>query len=198
MPRLRQVSRDEAPPEVRKLYERFFDDRDPVKEPGTATGTPGNWWTVHALDPAILQHCLDGFALTIGENATLDPKIRELAITRTGFNVGSQFVFSQHCKGARGAGVSEAQIDAIPSWSGSDLFSELERAVLAYTDEVSLAGGRVQDPTFERLQKHLSDQEILQLSYAVGTYMLHATLSRALKLEYDEIPERIQEIPAPA
>ncbi|MFM8906312.1 MAG: hypothetical protein ACKOIZ_01655, partial [Actinomycetota bacterium] len=23
-----------------------FGDRDPVAQPGTATGTPGDWWTV--------------------------------------------------------------------------------------------------------------------------------------------------------
>ncbi len=28
-----------------------FGDRDPVAEPGTATGTPGDWWPVFALVP---------------------------------------------------------------------------------------------------------------------------------------------------
>ena len=198
MPRLRPVSKDEASPEIRAVYQKYFGDRDPVKEPGTATGTPGNWWTVHALDPAIFQHCLDGFALTIGENASFDPKLRELAITRTGFNIGSQFVFSQHCKGARAAGVTEAQIAAIPSWGSSSEFSDVERAVLAYADELTLGRGRVQDATFEALQKNFSDQEILQLSYAVCMYTLHATMTKALRLEYDDTAERVVEIPMPS
>jgi len=42
MPRLRQVSKNEASPEVRAVYEKYFGDRDPVAGPGTATGTPGN------------------------------------------------------------------------------------------------------------------------------------------------------------
>ena len=41
MPRLRQVPRDEAPEDVRRMYDMLFGDRDPVAEPGTATGTPG-------------------------------------------------------------------------------------------------------------------------------------------------------------
>ena len=41
MPRLRQVPRAEAEPDVAKMYDMLFGDRDPVAEPGTATGTPG-------------------------------------------------------------------------------------------------------------------------------------------------------------
>jgi hypothetical protein len=43
MPRLRQVSRKDAPDNVLKYYDALFPNRDPVDEPGTATGTPGNW-----------------------------------------------------------------------------------------------------------------------------------------------------------
>jgi len=36
-------------PEIRELYRQFFGDRDPVAKPGTATGTPGDYWTTFAL-----------------------------------------------------------------------------------------------------------------------------------------------------
>src|SRR5207248_6960068 len=32
-------------------HDMLFGDRDPVAEPGTATGTPGDWWPVFALVP---------------------------------------------------------------------------------------------------------------------------------------------------
>jgi len=48
MPRLREVPRDEADPFVRQIYRMLFGERDPVREPGTETGSPGNWWTVFA------------------------------------------------------------------------------------------------------------------------------------------------------
>ena len=57
MGRLRQVSKAEAPPEVLEVYRQFFGDRDPVAEPGTATGTPGDYWTTFALVPDLF---LDG------------------------------------------------------------------------------------------------------------------------------------------
>ena len=61
MPRLRQVPRSEADPVALGMYDRLFPDRDPVSQPGTSTGTPGNWWTVFALVPDCLRHAIDGF-----------------------------------------------------------------------------------------------------------------------------------------
>ncbi|MGH2633275.1 MAG: carboxymuconolactone decarboxylase family protein [Tepidiformaceae bacterium] len=197
MPRLRQVSRSEAPEDVARVYQQLFGDRDPVAEPGTATGTPGNWWTVWALVPEVLEHAQAGFALLNRKSSLLKPSQRELALTRAGFAGASQFVFSQHSKGARRAGISEEQLKAIPAWQVSDAFDREERAILAFTDAIVLEGGRLQDAVFDALHEFLSDEAILELSYTAATYALHATLSRALRLEYDDVPERIVEIPVP-
>jgi len=194
MPRLRQVPRAEAAPSVLRLYDMLFGTRDPVAEPGTATGTPGNWWTVFALVPDVFDHAIAGFALYRSANRTIDPKLRELGMMRAGFARGSQFVFSQHCKAARSLGMPEAQIRAIPGWSTSDAFSPLERAVLAYTDCLVLQGGRVPDETFAALRAELSDEQVLELTYITCTYDLHATMSRALRLEYDDRDEPVQEV----
>lgn len=194
MPRLRQVPRAEAAPSVLRLYDMLFGARDPVAEPGTATGTPGNWWTVFALVPDVFDHAVAGFALYRSAKRTIDPKLRELGMMRAGFARGSQFVYSQHCKAARTIGVPEAQIRAIPSWQTSDAYSPLERAVLAYTDCLVLQGGRVPDDTFAALRAGLGDEQVLELTYITCTYDLHATMSRALRLEYDDRDEPIREI----
>ena len=197
MPRLREVNRKDADASVLPLYDALFGDRDPVDEPGTATGTPGNWWTVFALVPECFAHAVAGFQFYRGKNRKIKAKLRELGQTRAGYTRGSQFVFSQHCKSMRAVGFSEEQIAAIPHWASTDLFSALERAVLAYTDDLVLSGGRVADGTFEVLKQHLSDEQILELTYITCTYEMHATMCRALHLEYDEVEERLQEIAAP-
>ena len=198
MPRLREVRKADATPEVVAMYERLFGDRDPVEEPGTATGTPGDWWTVFALVPDIFDHATRGFGLFNSPDRKLAPIYRELGLTRAGYARGSKFVFSQHCKAARAAGVRDDQVEAIPSWtSAMDRFDAQERAVLAYVDELIVADGRVGDGTFAALQEHFSDEEILELTYAVATYGLHAMICRALRLEYDNVPERIVEEPMP-
>ncbi len=198
MPRLHQVPRSEAPPEVIEMYNLVFGERDPVAQPGTATGTSGDWWTVFALVPDIFRHAVAGFGLYRSPKRKLDPQLRELGQTRAGFARGSQFVFSQHCKSCRAVGLSEEKIQAIPAWQTSEAFAPIERAVLAYTDELVLQGGRVQDATFARLKEFLSDAEILEFTYITCTYALHATMCRALRLEYDDVAERIVEIAAPA
>src|SRR6202012_1517044 len=101
MPRLRQVPRDEAGPSAQAIYQMMFGDRDPVAEPGTTTGTPGDWWTVFALVPEVFDHCISGFALYRNPDRLLDPQLRELAQTRVGWDTQSQFVYSQHCKSCR-------------------------------------------------------------------------------------------------
>jgi alkylhydroperoxidase family enzyme len=197
MPRLRQVAKADADPLAQKLYEVLFGKRDPVKEPGTATGTPGNWWTVFALVPDAFKHTLEGFQFYRSPERKIDPKLRELGQIRAGFARGSQFVFSQHCKACRDVGLTEAQIEAIPHWQIADVFSPLERAVLAYTDCLVLQSGRVPEAVFAALKAHLSDEEILELTYITATYDMHATMSRALRLEYDDVDERVVEIAAP-
>jgi alkylhydroperoxidase family enzyme len=197
MPRLRQVSKEEAHDTARTIYEMLFGDRDPVKSPGTATGSPGNWWTVFAGVPECFDHAVQGFAFYRSKNRELSPQLRELAQTRAGYARQSRFVFSQHCKSCREVGLSEAQIQAIPAWSVASCYSPIERAVLAYTDCLVLEGGRVPDPVFDALRDGLNDTEILELTYIACMYEMHATMSRALRLEFDDIDDPISEIPAP-
>lgn len=197
MPRLREVGKDAAHPLAKSIYKVLFGERDPVKEPGTATGTPGNWWTVFAVVPDAFDHAVAGFQFYRSPNRKISPKLRELGQIRAGWARGSQFVFSQHCKACRDVGFSEEQIAAIPHWQVADCFSEIERAVLAYTDGLVLSGGRVPDGVFALLKKHLSDEEILELTYITALYDFHAVISKALRLEYDDVDERIVEIAAP-
>ena len=197
MPRLRQVPLDEVHPNGRKLYEAIFGDRDPVASPGTATGTPGNWWTVFANVPDCFDHAVAGFALYRSGRRKISPRLRELGQLRAGYARGSRFVYSQHCKAARAVGFSEEQIEAVRSWPVATCFSPIERAVLAYTDCLVLEGGRVPDAVFAALSAELGDVEILELTYITCTYHMHAIMSRALRLEYDDVDDPVQEVPAP-
>ncbi len=201
MPRLHQVTRAEADaaadagaPIARTMYRLLFDDRDPVAEPGTATGTPGDWWTVFANVPDVLEHAVAGFALYQSPARRVDPVLRELGQTRAGYAAGSQFVFSQHCKSLRGLGVSEERIAAVAHWPAADCFSELERLVLAYTDCLVHELGRVPEALMDALRSHLSDVEVLELTYVTTLYLQHAVMSRALRTEFDDVDERLVEV----
>ena len=195
MPRLRQVPRADADPLTTVLYDMLFGDRDPVSEPGTSSGSPGNWWTVFALVPEALQHAVGGFTFYRSPDRRLDPVLRELGQVRTGWARGSTFVYSQHCKACRDVGLSDEQVAAIPHWQVADCFDPAQRAVLAYTDCLVLQGGRTPDGIIDALRSHLSDEEILELTYIVTTYDLHAVTSKALRLEFDDVDDPVAEQP---
>lgn len=197
MPRLRQVPRSEVHANGKPIYDLLFGDRCPVAEPGTATGSPGDWWTVFAVVPDCFDHAVEGFAFYRSPKRRLDPQLRELGQIRAGYARGSRFVFSQHCKASRDVGLTEEQIRAIPAWSVATCFTPLQRAVLAYADCLVLEGGRVPDDLFAVLKQELSDEEILELTYITCMYEMHATICRALRLEFDDVPERVTEVPGP-
>ena len=196
MPRLRQVGKDEAEaPIVTVMYDYLFEGRDPVAEPGTATGSPGDWWTVFALVPDVLEHAVQGFGLYQSPNRILDPTLRELAQSRVGWAAGSQFVFSQHCKSLRALGVDRGtRSTPCPTGRPPTCYSDVQRLVLAYTDCLVFDRGRVPDGLFDALRGHLGDEEILELTYIGSLYLQHAVMSRALRTEFDDRVEPVVEV----
>lgn len=198
MPRLRQVPKAEATaPIVSTMYEFLFEGRDPVAEPGTFTGSPGDWWTVFALVPDIFEHAVQGFGVYQSPKRRLDPVLRELGQIRAGWAAGSQFVFSQHAKSMRGMGIEEEKIASVPSWPVATCYTDAERCVLAYTDCLVYGHGRVPEELFAELRRHLGDEEILELTYITTLYLQHAVMSRALRTEFDDRDEPVTEVPGP-
>lgn len=195
MPRLREVPRAEAPtPLVTTMYDFLFGpERDPAVDHGTDTGTPGDWWTVFANSADVFDHAVAGIRLYQSSRRKLPPLLRELGQARAGWVTGSKFVFSQHCKSLRGLGVDEDRIASVPHWPAASCFTEPERLVLAYTDCLVLDRGRVPDGLFEGLRRHLDDEQIVELTYITTMYIGHAVMSRALRVELDDVDERVVE-----
>lgn len=198
MSRLRPVPLAEANAEVAKIYREFFGDRDPVAEPGTATGTPGDYWTTYALVPDLLGFSYQTLMTVLQPNRQLPAQLRELAILRTGIDGDCRFEYSQHLKVARMVNLPEEKLAAIKGWKISDQFTPSERAVMAATDEL-ISQNRIEDETFAALQTHLSDPQIFELVFVIALYRMHGLIVRALHLEYDkDTTARMQEVPAPA
>jgi alkylhydroperoxidase family enzyme len=194
--RLKPVARADASPEVQRVYDEMFSPgRDPVAEPGTATGSPGDFWTVLAHVPQVLLQTrafADEFVRSPDRELPRD--LREVVIVRAAFNVQSKFEYSQHRKFLRAQGYPEWKADEITNWMTSPVFSPQERALLTLADELSLAGGRSQDRTYQQLQRYFSDAAIVEAAYIAAQYVMYGLLCRSLRLEYDDIPERCAEV----
>ena len=123
-------------------------------------------------------------AFTIRFDAKTPRRLLELVIMRTAEIVGSTYEINQHIPLVKMCGYSDAQIAALPTWQASTLFDDKERATLAYVEEMT-HGGDVDDPTFAALQKFLTPQEIVEITYTVGNYYANGLLTKALRIEVE-------------
>jgi 4-carboxymuconolactone decarboxylase len=121
-------------------------------------------------------------AFTIRFDAKTPRRLLELAIFRTAEIVGSDYEINQHRPLMKLCGYSDAQIAATASWSGSALFDDEQRTVLGYVEEMA-HGGEVADATFSALARRFTPQEIVELTYTVGSYYANGLLTKALKIE---------------
>ena len=101
------------------------------------------------------------------------------------------------------AALVDGPISAVPGgWEFNeqvaDCFDDRERALLAYTDYLLDQHGRVPDAVFDALHEHFTDEEILEFTYITSLYFMHAVMTRALRLEFDDRNDPITEVPAPA
>lgn len=96
-------------------------------------------------------------------------KIRELIKIRVSQINKCAYCITIHTKDARKAGETEQRIYALPAWEESRLFSDEERAVLAFTDEVTkISEQGVTNHTYENMQQYFTDQQIAQITIAIG------------------------------
>jgi alkylhydroperoxidase family enzyme len=121
-------------------------------------------------------------AFTIRFDAVTPRQLLELTIMRTAQIVGSKYEINQHTPLIKMCGYSDAQIAALPTWRTSTLFNDKERAVLGYVEQMA-HGGDVDDPTFAALEKFFIPQEIVELTYTVGSYYANGLLTKALEIQ---------------
>lgn len=121
-------------------------------------------------------------AFTIRFDTKTPRRLIELTIMRTAQIVGAVYEINQHTPLIKMCGYSDAQIAALPTWQTSTLFDDKERAVLGYVEQMA-HGGDVDDPTFATLQKYFTSEEIVELTYTVGSYYANGLLTKALRIE---------------
>jgi alkylhydroperoxidase family enzyme len=123
-------------------------------------------------------------AFTIRFDATVPRKLIELTIMRTAQIVGSAYEINQHTPLMKMCSYSDAQIAALPEWKASTLFDDKERSVLGYVEEMA-HGGDVDDPTFAALEKNFTPQQIVELTYTIGSYYANGLLTKALRIQVE-------------
>ncbi|MER8975390.1 MULTISPECIES: carboxymuconolactone decarboxylase family protein [unclassified Mesorhizobium] len=82
---------------------------------------------------------------------------------------GCSYCVEMHSREARRDGESEQRLYLVSAWKESPLFSERERAALAWTDALTrIADNGVSDELYARTLEYFSEQELVKLSVALG------------------------------
>lgn len=82
---------------------------------------------------------------------------------------GCAYCINMHVKESRKAGVSEQRLHLIAAWRESPLYSDRERAALAWTEALTLiAETGAPDEDYEALKAQFTEEEIVKLSVAIG------------------------------
>jgi 4-carboxymuconolactone decarboxylase len=166
--------------EVRELYDRLSQT---MPEIGVL-----NIFKVMAHNPQLLRGWLRMATPLLAGGLTLSPRLREIAILRVAQVCGSEYEFAHHIRIAKQAGLTQDEIAGLQNYDESDHFSDLDRAVVRYTD--ACANLTPDAPELARdLKRWLSDRELLELSFCVGHWGMLARVLVPLEVPVDDALE---------
>lgn len=174
MARVRYIPTSEIKDGNPALFERLQQER---KVP------TANIFLALANTPSILDAFLT-YANSI-RASEISPKLRELAILTVGHCTNSEYEIAHHHSHGLKAGISEAQLAAIPDFETSELFDEKERAVMAFAKDSTL-NVDVDQRIWDRAAATLSEKEMVELAMNVAWYNSGVRIMGALKIDLEE------------
>jgi AhpD family alkylhydroperoxidase len=102
------------------------------------------------------------------QSAGLEQSLVELVKTRASQINGCAYCLHMHTRDARAGGESEARLYLLDAWRESSLYTDRERAALAWTEAVTMvAQTHVPDSAYENICEHFGDEELVNLTLLV-------------------------------
>jgi len=132
------------------------------------------------------QYCRLGGA--IRHKGELDPVVRELAITRTGILCEAPYEVVAHKRIGKNVGVSDEQNAALENWQAATCFNEVQRAALAFTDEI-VKLRRPTDATFNAIAAKLTPAALVELQLSVGFYIMTSKFLETFGIDMQPVSE---------
>ena len=122
--------------------------------------------------------------------STLDARLRELAILRTAKVSKSVYEWTQHVPIAKSTGVTEEQVGAIENWEAAECFSDVDRLVLKFTDEVA-RNVKGSHETMAALKKHMGATEIVELVMSIGFWGMVARVLETTEVDLEDFAGKV-------
>jgi len=172
MARLPYVELETASPEQKEILEKLTQK----------SGKIANFWKLWGHSPQLLETFLP-FTKALAKG-TLDPKLRELAYVKASQINDCAYCGNAHKAGGLRVGVTEQQLQELGNYATSSAFSELEKLVLRYTEELTRTA-KSSEEVMAELKKHLSPRDIVELSVTVGLANLTNRFNMSLLTDLD-------------
>jgi AhpD family alkylhydroperoxidase len=171
MTRIDVVQAKQANPLVRLVYRlsrrQLGRDVDPV--------------AVYAHAPSVLIG-YGAFERATGKQHRVEERLKVLAETRAAAVVNCEFCMDIASSIARDAGVTERQLSAMPHYSDSDEFNELERLVLDYATAMSRTPTTVTDELFAAMRAHFDERQLVELTNVIALENMRARFNSAFDM----------------
>lgn len=114
------------------------------------------------------------------KSSPIEPALRSLVQVRVSQINGCDFCVDLNSSLGFGRGLGEDKLRALAQSEGSPLFSEREKAALAYTETATRSDCRVGEPLIARLRMHFDDQAIVELAALIAYQNMSSKFNAAL------------------
>jgi AhpD family alkylhydroperoxidase len=111
---------------------------------------------------------LQDFSIAVARSGHIDPGLALLVDIRASQMNGCAFCLDMHVKEAKLHGERELRLHHVAIWRESPLFTDKERAALAYTEALTnMAPTGISDELYDELRGQFSEKELSTLTFRV-------------------------------
>jgi AhpD family alkylhydroperoxidase len=149
------------PPSLPRLYQaasRLHRQQEKTMQPRIDPGT---------AMPEVMQ-AMGGLETYI-KRCGLEPRLIALVKVRASQINGCAFCIDMHTRDARAQDETEERLYLLDAWHEAPLYSDRERAALAWTEAVTLvAQTHVPDGVYEEARRQFNETELVKLTVLIG------------------------------
>lgn len=118
----------------------------------------------------MLMRALFGLNGYLAKSGKIEKNLLHLIELRVSQLNGCAFCIDMHSKDLRAAGETEQRLYLLDAWRESPFYTERERAGLSWAEAVTfLTNGHVSDEVYNEARKQFSEEELVDLTFAVTT-----------------------------
>ncbi|GAB2871356.1 carboxymuconolactone decarboxylase family protein [Nocardioides pacificus] len=112
----------------------------------------------------------------------LDPQLKSYAVMASAAAIGCSWCLDFGYYLAHDEGLDEAKVREVPRWRESQVFTELERDVMAYAEAMTLTPPTVTDEMVATLRERLGTEAVVELTLMVAVENQRSRFNAAMGL----------------